>query len=561
MKLPTLVLFVPSFLVLASVGLSKEDKEKTKVFTNDGNYTGTDDTFVVNAGPFAGGMSNFGKCPVFEVGGNTRFGLIRFDLSSLHLNYSRIKKVTLRLFCRNATTGGGVAAYRLSPANSAWREGGNCGGTVIGGGRHEVTWTHLADYGGFPARPSWASGTPGPTTAGIDYGEPALARKASGPLAANAPFDLEFQGDLKSLLDSWSAATAVGGLDRGGNPAWTHDWNWAQPAPRSANEGLLLMGQGNQRYVFHSSESPEVGLRPRLIVTYAPGTGEPPRPPIPVLESNSSEERPGYTDTPTLPGGQWRVHDPGRPYPKVVDPGPIEKQKGFPFKPPEEAVVLFDGSDLSEWGVVPGRSRWKVQDGCFGVFGQQRLAARELSKTGHAVEKTQPVRPIFSSVLKTNRKFVDFHLHLEWASPAEIMGSGLGRGNSSLLLLGVYDVQILDSYQNPIYADGQCASVYGQFPPLVNACRKPGEWQTFDVYFQAPRFHLLEGSVFKDGKLKTPALLTLYHNGVLVHDKRELHGATTHRGLGHYDAKVNFGPIGLQDIGSPVRFRNVWIKR
>ncbi len=277
-------------------------------------------------------------------------------------------------------------------------------------------------------------------------------------------------------------------------------------------------------------------------------------------EDNKIVERPGYTDTPMLPGDKWHVHDPNRPYPKVVDPGPIEKQKGFPFKPPKGATVLFDGKDLSAWTAGPGQTRWKLKDEYFGVFGQDRMAARELSKTGRAVEKTQPVRRIFSGMLKTRLKFVDFQLHMEWASPSEVRGSGLGRGNSSLLLLGVYDVQILDSYRNPIYADGQAASVYGQFRPLVNACRKPGEWQTYDVTFQAPRFHLLEGSVFKDGKLKTPALLTLYHNGVLVHDKRELLGVTIHRGLGHYDAKVSFGPIGLQDIGSPVRFRNLWIK-
>ncbi len=238
MKLPMFYLWIASFLVLgSSVGLSQVPEEETKVFTNVGNYTGADDTFLVNAGPFAGGMSNFGKCPVFEVSKNSRYGLIRFDVSSLFVRYSKIKKVTLRLFSQNALNGGGVAAYRLSPANSAWREGGNCGGTVIGGGgRHEVTWTHLADYGGFPPRPSWASGTPGPTKEGIDYIDPPLAIKESTVLAANAKFDIEFQGDLNALFDEWSLATTEPGTtDRGGNPHWTPDWNWAHPAPRTSN--------------------------------------------------------------------------------------------------------------------------------------------------------------------------------------------------------------------------------------------------------------------------------------------------------------------------------------
>ena len=543
---------------LAPFVLSQESQEKTAVFVNGGNYKGADDTFLVNAGPFAGGMSNFGKCPTIEVSKNSRYSLIRFDVSSLNAKYSMIKKVTLRLFCQNEPKGGGVVAHRLAPANSAWREGGNCGGTVLGGQRHEATWMHLADFGGFPTRSTWASGTPGPSTAGVDYGEPALARKASAGLVANAPFDLEFRGDLSALIDQWSSTAPIKGVvDRGGNPSWTPDWNWVQPAPRTANEGILLMGLDGTRQVFHSSDSADPGLRPRLLVTYL--SGERPQP-KPVVAAKPADGRPGYTDTPMLPGDKWRVHDPARPYPKVVDPGPIEKQKGYPFKPPDGATVLFDGKDLSSWFAHPGRSRWKVKDGYFGVFDQDRAAARELSRTGTAAEKAKPVGPIYSAMLKTHVNFVDFQLHMEWSSPTEVMGHGLGRGNSSLLLLGVYDIQILDSFRNPLYADGQCAAVYGQFPPLVNACRKPGEWQTYDLEFTAPRFHLLEGSVFKDGKLKAPATLTLYHNGVLVHDKRELLGVTVPRALGHYDAKVTFGPIGLQDIGSPVRFRNIWIK-
>ena len=562
MKQPTFNLCTAGLIALGSIGLSKAPDEQTEVFTNDGDYTGTDDTFVVNAGPFAGGMSNFGKCPVFEVSKNSRYGLIRFDVSSLFVRYSKIKKLTLRLFSRNTPVGGGVVVYRLSPANSAWREGGNCGGTVIGGGgRHEVTWTHLADYGGFPPRPSWASGTPGPTKAGLDYIDPPLAIRKSTVLAANAKFDIEFQGDLNALIDEWSLATTEpGATDRGGNPRWTPDWNWAQPAPRTTNEGILLMGMDGTKYSFHSSEAAVVALRPKLIVTYVPKEGGP-KPEIPEVTEKPSKDRPGYAGTPMLPNGKWRMHDPDRPYPKVVDPGTLLKQEGYPFRPPKEATVLFNGKDLSEWDEIGGRGRWKVENGYFGVFGQHDNCYEALSLLGIPEEKTvKPRIPVRPRILQSKMKFQDFKLHLEWATPREVKGSRLGRANSGLILLGAYEIQILDSYDNPSYADGQAASIYGQYPPEVNACRKPGQWQTFELTFQAPRFHLQEGSVFKNGELKTPARITLIHNGIMVHEKRELFGETTHKTLPNYNRKITFGHILLQDYGSPIRFRNVWIK-
>ena len=241
-----------------------------------------------------------------------------------------------------------------------------------------------------------------------------------------------------------------------------------------------------------------------------------------------TQDRPGYTDTPMLPDGKWHVHDSARPYPKAVDPGPIEKQKGFPFAPPEGAVVLFDGKDLSKWTGKGGQAKWKVENGYF-----------EVNRSGG---------------INTKEKFKDFKLHIEWASPAQVKGNSQGRGNSGVFLQGAYEVQVLDSYQNPTYADGQAAAMYGQNPPAVNACRKPGSWQTYDITFRSARFG-------KDGKVKKPAVVTVVHNGITVHDKQEYLGTSTHKRVANYNRKITEGPISLQDHGNPVRFRNVWIAK
>ena len=216
----------------------------TVVFKNDAEYQGTDDTFVQNGGAFSGGMSNFGKCADMEINAESRIGLIRFDVSSLNKKYVQINSVTLRLFSKNAPQNGSVSAHRLNIANSAWREGGNCGGTVIGGNRHEVTWFHLADYGGFPSPPpSWASRTAGPSTDGVDYDEKALGLTNNTASKENTRFDIVFDGDLNGLINDWALAAPIPELrDRGGNPSWTADWNWAQPAAETANEGILLKG-------------------------------------------------------------------------------------------------------------------------------------------------------------------------------------------------------------------------------------------------------------------------------------------------------------------------------
>ncbi|MEZ6195129.1 MAG: DUF1080 domain-containing protein [Planctomycetota bacterium] len=242
---------------------------------------------------------------------------------------------------------------------------------------------------------------------------------------------------------------------------------------------------------------------------------------LPSGEAPQDEKaRPGYTDTPLIPGQTWRVHDSARPYPVKVTPG---RDGGAP----SDAIVLFDGKDLSAWRGGSGPATWKVADG--------------------AMEVTRGAGDI-----RTRREFGSCQLHLEWASPAPPKGEGQGRGNSGLFLMERYEIQILDSFASATYADGQAAAFYGQFPPLVNACRDSGEWQTYDVVFEAPRF---------DGEtLVSPARATVFHNGVLVHHAREFLGGTAHRTAPSYRAHPARGPIKLQDHDDPVRFRNVWVR-
>jgi len=234
---------------------------------------------------------------------------------------------------------------------------------------------------------------------------------------------------------------------------------------------------------------------------------------------SADKKLPGYTDTPVIPGQKWRVHDANRPRPKVVKVGP---SKTLGAKPPKGAVVLFDGTDTSKWS----HSKWKVEDGFM-----------EVTKK--------------SGSLRTKKKFGSIKLHLEFATPKVVKGEGQGRGNSGVFLNGKYEVQVLDSYNNISYADGQCAALYGQFPPRVNACRPPGQWQTYDIEFLAPKWD-------KSGKLIRKATVTVEHNGVKVHDRREMNGPSGHRNVPAYK---QHGPdsIQLQDHGNPTRFRNIWL--
>jgi hypothetical protein len=204
--------------------------------------------------------------------------------------------------------------------------------------------------------------------------------------------------------------------------------------------------------------------------------------------------------------------------PRVINPGP----------PPADAIVLFDGTDLSQWQRESGgEAGWEVKDGVATV-----------NKTGNIVTK-QP--------------FGDCQLHIEWATPAEVHGEGQGRGNSGVIFQGRYELQVLDSYQNKTYFNGQAGAVYSQYAPLVNVCRKPGEWQSYDVIFHAPRFD-------ENGKLTKVATITVLQNGILVQDHVEIKGPTGQQPT-KYEAHPLKQPLVLQDHGgNPVQFRNIWIR-
>ena len=239
----------------------------------------------------------------------------------------------------------------------------------------------------------------------------------------------------------------------------------------------------------------------------------------------------GYTDTPFLPGDRWRVHDDARPRPRIVEPG-TASQPELPGRAPSDAVVLFDGTDLSEW----------VQRGRGGK------ATEPAWKVGNGYIEVAPG----TGSLRTRKEFGDVQLHIEWATPAEPRGSSQKRGNSGVLIMSLYEIQILDSYENISYADGQAAAIYGQYPPLVNASRKPGEWQAYDIIFEAPRF---------DGdKLEKPAFVTVFHNGVLVHHRKEMMGPMRHRTVTEYEPHAEKLPLLLQGHGNPVRYRNIWAR-
>ncbi len=205
--------------------------------------------------------------------------------------------------------------------------------------------------------------------------------------------------------------------------------------------------------------------------------------------------------------------------PRVIDPG----------SPPSDAIVLFDGKDLSQWQSEKngGPAKWEVQDGVATVNGTGSIATRQ--------------------------GFGDCQLHIEWASPAVVKGNGQGRGNSGVYLSGRYEIQVLDSYNNKTYYHGQAGAVYKQYAPLVNACRKPGEWQSYDIIYHAPRFDA-------DGQLSKPGTVTVLQNGVLIQDNVEIKGATGPSGAPKYKAHPLKQPLALQDHGNPVRYRNIWVR-
>jgi hypothetical protein len=235
----------------------------------------------------------------------------------------------------------------------------------------------------------------------------------------------------------------------------------------------------------------------------------------------------GYDDTPQIPTLNYKVHDVSRPPPPVVTP-PTPGNDDAPGVPPSDATVLFDGSSLASWvRREGGEPQWQV-DGDY-----------------------MQVVPGSGSI-RTRAHFGDGQWHVEWAAPTEISGESQGRGNSGVFLMGKYEIQVLDCFDNPTYSDGAVAAIYGQYPPLVNASREPGRWQTYDLVWIAPRF---EG-----GRLKSPARLTLLHNGVVVHHDRELLGPTSHRTVLEYEEHAQEGPLELQDHRDLVRYRNIWFR-
>jgi hypothetical protein len=209
------------------------------------------------------------------------------------------------------------------------------------------------------------------------------------------------------------------------------------------------------------------------------------------------------------PGIEWAE-------PKILESDPAGG-------PPRDAIVLFDGNDLSQWN---GGDRWIVKD-------------------GYAIAD--------KGGISTKQAFGDIQLHLEWATPEEVTGDGQGRGNSGVMLMGRYEVQILDSYNNTTYFDGQAGAIYKQHPPLVNVSRKPGEWQTYDIIWTAPRFDA-------QGRLLRPAFVTVLHNGVLIQNHFKLAGDTPYTRPPRYEAHPAKLPFELQFHGNPTRFRNIWIR-
>lgn len=224
---------------------------------------------------------------------------------------------------------------------------------------------------------------------------------------------------------------------------------------------------------------------------------------------------------------EWPIHSLTRPKPPVIDPGPATE----PALPPSDAIVLFNGHDLSDWRNADSSSvpaRWKVGPGYMEV----------VSGTGN---------------IATTRTFGDAQVHVEWQTPTPAAGEGQERGNSGVFLMGKYEVQVLDSYDNSTYADGQAAAMFGQYPPLVNASRPPGQWQTYDIIWHGPRWS-------PGATVPVPARITVFHNGVLVQDNVTLTGPTAFMHRPPYTHDPDQLPLVLQDHHSAVRFRNIWFR-
>ena len=241
------------------------------------------------------------------------------------------------------------------------------------------------------------------------------------------------------------------------------------------------------------------------------------------MNRSPENEHLGYSDTPVLPDSGYTVHDGTRPQPRVVTPGNDNAA-------PSDGIVLFDGSNLDAWESVKeaGPAQWTlIGDGSVEV----------IPGTGN---------------IQTREHFGDVQLHLEFRCPPEIKGEGQGRGNSGVFLMGLYEIQVLDNYNNPTYADGTVGGLYGQRPPFVNVIREPGQWNTYDILWECP--------VFEGEALVKPGRMTALLNGVVVQLAQELRGPTTHRDLSPTEPHAPTGPLMLQDHNDLVRFRNIWIR-
>ena len=246
------------------------------------------------------------------------------------------------------------------------------------------------------------------------------------------------------------------------------------------------------------------------------------------VEVAEGEEKPPliqYLDTPT---GRWKVHDEDRPAPPIVAPG-----EGC-GDAPADAIVLFAGTEacMANWTDTQGNpTKWIFRDGYM----------ESVKRAGY---------------IQTKEQFGSCQLHVEFATPAQVSGSGQGRGNSGVFLQGQYEIQVLDSYDNKTYPDGQCGALYGRAVPLVNVCRPPGQWQSYDIIYHRPTFD-------RDGNVTRKATFTVFHNGVLIHDHVELTGGTgwiNAHAVTDYKPHGDKGPLQLQDHGNPVRYRNIWIR-
>jgi hypothetical protein len=239
----------------------------------------------------------------------------------------------------------------------------------------------------------------------------------------------------------------------------------------------------------------------------------------------------GFKDTPMLPGQPWHVHDSDRPHPPLVTPG------ATPGAPPSDAVVLFDGKDLSKWGQ---RARGS---GLAGKLTEPKW------KVVNGVIETTPG----SGDLVTRDKFGDSQIHIEWLEPSNLSGTSQGRGNSGVYVMSRYEIQVLDPWRNPTYADGQAGAIYGQWPPLVNPGRAPDQWQVYDIIFEAPKF---EGE-----KVVKPVYFTVFFNGVVVQNHQPSLGPSIYRRVAHYSPHAPEEPLALQDHKQTVKYRNIWIRK